>query len=232
MFLYVITNLVNAKRYVGITRDPGRRRRQHFSDHGSVLVSSAIRKYGRDNLDMEVWYEGDEEWMKLMEQRTILALGTLAPTGYNLKHGGDGSGPEASEKIARRRMKPLTLSGITFVSMHEAVQHFNTSYATIRKHLQRGDKEFLAFDRAEAGRKLAKSAKGRKRTDAQRQHMRDTRGGAQHPCAKRVVVNGKEYGCLKDAAKDQGVNYSTLRWRFQGFERSGLWPDGFAVFTN
>jgi transposase len=116
--------------------------------------------------------------------------------------------------------------------MHEAVQHFNTSYATIRKHLQRGDKEFLAFDRTEAGRKLAKSAKGRKRTDAQRQHMRDTRGGAQHPCAKRVVVNGKEYGCLKDAAKDQGVNYSTLRWRFQGFERSGLWPDGFAVFTN
>lgn len=88
MFLYVITNLANGKQYVGVTDDVKRRKREHRSGSGSKLVSAAIRKYGGENLEMEVWYEGDDEWIRLMEFRTVLALGTLTPTGYNIVRGG------------------------------------------------------------------------------------------------------------------------------------------------
>jgi len=232
MFLYVITNLLNDKQYVGITRNPQRRERQHFSGHGSQLVESAIRKYGRTNLEMEVWYEGDEEWITLMEVRTILALGTLAPDGYNLQLGGGCPDVEAVERMSKRKMKPLSLNGIDFASMKEAVTHFNTSYANIRKHLQRGDRDFIKYDRVAAGSHMARSNRGRKVTEATRQQMSDNRQRDKHPSAKRVLVNGIEYGCLKDAAKDQEVNYSTLRWQFQKYEKSGHWPDGFATLTN
>ena len=201
MFLYVITNRVNGKQYVGITRNPKCRKREHLSGRRGSLVALAVRKYGRQKFDMEVWYEADEEWIKLMECRAILALSTLAPTGYNLRVW-DSTSPGSIASLATSMMKPLTLNGINFASMEEAVAHFHTSYATIRKHLQRGDKEFLAYDRVEAGRKLGNSVAARYEwTEEQRQRASDTRGGAQHPRAKRVVVNGKEYGCLKRCCK-------------------------------
>ena len=91
MFLYVITNRVNEKQYVGITDDVARRRRFHLSGHGSKLVYQAAKKYGKDNLQLEVWYEGDEDWIKMMEYRAIVMLETRAPHGYNLTLGGDGT---------------------------------------------------------------------------------------------------------------------------------------------
>jgi group I intron endonuclease len=91
MFLYVITNGVNGKQYVGIANDPKRRKVEHFSGHGSKLVQQAIRKYGRENLDFQVWYEGPDDWIRKMEYYAVVVLGTLAPRGYNLTLGGEGT---------------------------------------------------------------------------------------------------------------------------------------------
>jgi len=91
MFLYVVTNRVNGKQYVGITNDVIRRKRFHFSGHGSKLLHHAIKKYGRHNFDFNTWYEGDECFIKMMECSIIVALGTRAPHGYNLTWGGDGT---------------------------------------------------------------------------------------------------------------------------------------------
>ena len=91
MFLYVVTNRVNGKQYVGITNDVIRRKRFHFSGHGSKLLHHAIKKYGRHNFDFNAWYEGDECFIKMMECSIIVALGTRAPHGYNLTWGGDGT---------------------------------------------------------------------------------------------------------------------------------------------
>ncbi len=125
MFLYVITNRVNGKQYVGITRNPERRRRQaSFRPQGISACGISIRKYGRQKFDMEVWYEADEEWIKLMECRAILALSTLAPTGYNLRVW-DGTSPGSIASLATSMMKPLTLNGINFASMEEAVAAFS-----------------------------------------------------------------------------------------------------------
>ena len=104
MFLYVITNLVNGKQYVGITVNTDQRRREHYSGHGSKLVRQAIRKYGRENLALEVWYEGDADWIKAMEYRAIVMLETRAPKGYNLTLGGEGSVGWRPDENTRQKM--------------------------------------------------------------------------------------------------------------------------------
>jgi group I intron endonuclease len=104
MFLYVITNLVNGKQYVGIANHPERRKVEHFSGHGSKLVRQALRKYGRENLHFEVWYEGPEDWIKMMEYRAIVMLDTRAPYGYNLTLGGEGAPGWRHSDETRRKM--------------------------------------------------------------------------------------------------------------------------------
>lgn len=74
MVLYAITNVLNGKQYIGIAVDPTRRFREHVSGHGSTLVYQASQKYGLENLHFDIWFEDSEEWVKVMERRTILAL--------------------------------------------------------------------------------------------------------------------------------------------------------------
>ena len=104
MFLYVITNLINGKQYVGITLDFARRRREHTLGNGSKLVFHAIQKYGIKNMLFESWFVGDESWIKIMEYRMILALDTFAPQGYNLTLGGEGTLGLKRSNETRKRM--------------------------------------------------------------------------------------------------------------------------------
>ncbi len=105
MFLYVITNLVNGKRYVGIAQDYQRRWREHKSGHGSKLVYQAIQKYGIDNLEFTVVCKGMEDYVKEMEVKFIRELNTKAHSGYNLTDGGEGTvGCKPSDET-RRKMR-------------------------------------------------------------------------------------------------------------------------------
>lgn len=47
-YLYVITNLVNGKQYVGITINPKKRWIFHCC-HQTQVIGRAIRKYGKEN---------------------------------------------------------------------------------------------------------------------------------------------------------------------------------------
>ncbi len=109
MFLYVATNLVNGKRYVGIAIDFERRWREHRSGHGSKLVYQAIAKYGIDNIKFEVVCKATEDYVKMMEVKFIHELKTIPPNGYNLTEGGEGStGWKASDET-RKRMSEAQL---------------------------------------------------------------------------------------------------------------------------
>jgi len=106
MFLYVVTNLVNGKQYVGIAIDYERRWREHRCGHGSKLVYQAVKKYGAKNLDFKVICKGTEAYVKEMEVRAIRMLNTMAHSGYNLTEGGEGStGWKASDETRKKMSK-------------------------------------------------------------------------------------------------------------------------------
>jgi group I intron endonuclease len=88
-YLYTITKCVNGKQYVGITSDPKRRKREHFSGHGSRLVWQAIQKYGQHNLLFDVLLKGTLSEISLAERTAIQDSESITPNGYNLSLGGD-----------------------------------------------------------------------------------------------------------------------------------------------
>jgi group I intron endonuclease len=58
--IYIVTNNVNGKRYVGQSIDIERRWNQHRYGKGSLLLRNAIKKYGIENFSFEVKEEVDD----------------------------------------------------------------------------------------------------------------------------------------------------------------------------
>jgi group I intron endonuclease len=197
--LYTITNQVNGKQYIGISSRVARRWIEHKSGHGSKLVYQAIKKYGLDALKFDIFCEACEEDIKKLEVAMIEKYDALAPNGYNLTLGGEGSlGWKPSEETRRKMSESRTgkLNG-----MHG------------KKHSE------------ETRRAMSEKAKGRKNPSRNLMNLDLT--GAANPRARRVLVEGVEYGCMKDAAEAIGIKPSALRARMSRHsKRKTGWPPG------
>jgi len=228
MFLYVITNLVNGKRYVGITIDVERRWQEHRSGRGSLLVSRAITKYGIDNIKFEVICKATEDYTKEMEIKFIHSLNTMQPNGYNLTGGGEGTLGRKYSDVTRKKLrdnhqgftgqshsdatkrkmseahngksKPhyqgdknpraitVTVNGIEYGCLKDAAEALNVSWSTLWKAKRKASSSVFTYE------------KGQKKR------------GANHQ-AQKIIVDGVEFECLRDASEALGIKYSTLRQR-------------------
>ena len=90
--IYCITNKINGKKYIGCSIDIERRWHQHKNmkqnKHTSALRNALI-KYGIDNFDFHIIMHCCKEWFAFWEKFYISNHNTVAPSGYNLTHGGD-----------------------------------------------------------------------------------------------------------------------------------------------
>ena len=111
--VYLLTNRVNGKWYVGKTKRKAQARwRQHVSSaiNGAPWsISAAIRKYGESNFDLEVicselsWNQAcvaEKEWIRILRSHE-------PKFGYNLTLGGDG----VEHNEATRQKVSKTLKG-------------------------------------------------------------------------------------------------------------------------
>lgn len=106
MFLYVITNCINSKQYVGIAKNPQRRWNEHLCGHGSKILYQAFKKYGKENFSFDILYEGNLKDIQKLETLMIATLETKAPLGYNILEGGEGAfGLKHREKTKRKMSK-------------------------------------------------------------------------------------------------------------------------------
>lgn len=90
--IYIITNLITKKQYVGQTIHTIENRfKQHCSKNStSRFIRNSIRKYGQDNFKIDHLCSAKNiENANYLEEYFINKYNTLAPNGYNLKHGGD-----------------------------------------------------------------------------------------------------------------------------------------------
>ena len=91
--VYIHTNLINGKKYVGITSNPVKKRwRNGYGYSENLPIGRAIRKYGWENFDHEISADNlDEDDAKKMEQELIKSYNTTDDKyGYNVTVGGDG----------------------------------------------------------------------------------------------------------------------------------------------
>jgi group I intron endonuclease len=82
--LYLVTNTLNGKQYVGQTIVAGNR-----VGHGK-LITKAYNKYGKDQFTYEPVCKGIENrnTLNFMEKFWIKVMDCRIPNGYNIEHGG------------------------------------------------------------------------------------------------------------------------------------------------
>jgi group I intron endonuclease len=153
MIVYVITNVKNRKRYVGITT---KGLAQRWYEHcwlatagGKQALYRAMRKYGMDSFlieQVDVAQTLEELFEK--ERQYILQLGTYTKTGhgYNMTLGGDGVfGFEFSEE--------------TKVAMAEAAAARFANPAERERQRERQERFWTEIKRAEQSKKIADAHK-------------------------------------------------------------------------
>ena len=124
--IYLITNLLNGKKYVGQTRQNlNDRIRQHCNSKINSGIDAAIKKYGRENFKYEVIEEIPVEMLNTREIFWIAELNCKSPKGYNLTDGGEGILNCSQETRARISANHADFSGKN-----------NPNYGKHRKHSQ------------------------------------------------------------------------------------------------
>lgn len=102
--VYVLTNTVNGKCYVGSSydRQVSKRRTRHLRGDTNRLVATDITKYGREQFEFKVICQGlFERDAKRIESQTIMRLTSASPNGYNIRKDGQGGAPEGSSNPSK-----------------------------------------------------------------------------------------------------------------------------------
>lgn len=102
--IYLITNLINRKQYVGQTVKSIKHRFKQHCKISKSYISKAIKKYGKENFiikEIDIAYSQQE--LNKLEGVHITCLNTLVPNGYNLTNIIQGKGKVNKE--TREKMK-------------------------------------------------------------------------------------------------------------------------------
>jgi group I intron endonuclease len=125
--IYIITNSLNAKQYVGIAKNLNARWHQHKTMNGSSpYLHAAIKKYGVDAFVFtHIATAYDLEAAFQIERLLIVDRNTKTPHGYNLTDGGDGVQgfvfSEETKQIISEKSK-LMWSNKEHIAKHLAVR--------------------------------------------------------------------------------------------------------------
>lgn len=102
--VYMHTNKINGKKYIGITKTSVDRRWQNGHGYkGCTLFNRAIEKYGWNNFEHDILYDGLSK--EEAEQKEIELISKYQSNnkdfGYNLESGGNCAGMHSAETIEK-----------------------------------------------------------------------------------------------------------------------------------
>ncbi len=101
-FVYEITNNINNKKYIGVTKSPITRFKAH--KNAKTDLGTDIRNLGVENFNMQIIFEHEDRRIcYIEEQKNIESKNTVYPYGYNTSSGlySDGNSDLSEEKIKR-----------------------------------------------------------------------------------------------------------------------------------
>lgn len=138
-YIYSIKNTENNKMYIGMTNNPVRRKKRHFSDlrigvHDNTKMQRAFNKYGEDKFEFEILLETDKDREEVfnIEIDYINKYNTFKD-GYNLNEGG-----KENNGFYSRFSKEDVFQILSALEFSERVggllaEIFDTSKSTIRR---------------------------------------------------------------------------------------------------
>lgn len=97
-YVYLITNKINGKQYVGQTTTTIKERFGWHCSSKNPVISKAINKYGKKNfIIQELAVAYDQEKLTFLEGMYMSWFNTLAPNGYNIARIINGNGKHSEE---------------------------------------------------------------------------------------------------------------------------------------
>jgi group I intron endonuclease len=102
-YIYLVTNLLNGKEYVGQTINP-----KNKAGHGKLLTKSYI-KHGKENFTYETICSGldNKAILNFAERFWIKVIDCRVPNGYNIEHGGS-----SKDRVSAETRKKLSIVGL------------------------------------------------------------------------------------------------------------------------
>lgn len=133
--VYIITNTVNAKQYVGMTKRLKTRWQQHKYANGSApALHSAIKKYGIENFVFTHFASAkDVEAAGKIEIMLIKERNTLSPNGYNLTIGGEGGKGVPMSEEQKKAISKTVNAYLSTLSEEEKKKKFTAKNVVSRK---------------------------------------------------------------------------------------------------
>jgi group I intron endonuclease len=237
-FIYLLTNLVNGKKYVGQTRAKTVERRwtAHImmatAAKPAVLIHRAIKKYGVNKFSAEVLWTGPVDKLNIKETHFIKVHDSFVDdghSGYNLTRGGGTH--SKSKQVIRKHVKAAKRRWT------DPEQRRKQSES---KKLQWLDPEYRARAIASrigmklsksACRKISKARKGSKASEETKQKMSEShkRRYAENPELHFLVGAGNRgnHAPKSKAAKQHMHEAAVLRWaRPEEHEKASTWQLG------
>lgn len=94
-YIYKIENLINHKKYIGLTNNIKRRRSRHFTDlkchrHDNSFLQKEYDIYGKDNFDFSIVFQGEVNYEEISQKESYyIKLYDSYYNGYNQNKGGN-----------------------------------------------------------------------------------------------------------------------------------------------
>lgn len=149
--IYLLTNNVNSKVYVGVTNNYTKRMREHKGTYNNYLISKAIKKHGWNNFNSQILLETEdaEYAYRVAESSFIQQYQSNNPKkGYNLTEGGQGTlgfspTTKSRQKMREKKLgKKLTPEHIQKISQSALGRTFTKETKTKISIKLKGNKNF------------------------------------------------------------------------------------------
>lgn len=209
--IYVITNDVNKKIYIGKSNNLRKRRNEHFNklrknQHENSKLQRAFNKYGEKNFIYEVLIDDDSLSDKELNEIEIMYTRLFGgvENGYNLTYGGGGSlGWRAS--VVQRLERSMNSRGEKNPFYGKKISPEHRVKMTEGARIVQKTPEYRA--------KISKAMKGRKFSEEHSKNKSLAQIGGKNPTARRCCVDGIEFECVKDVAIYYNMPHRTANYR-------------------
>lgn len=208
--IYLRTNKVNGKKYVGQATDLKARQRRWKANcqYAGKAINAAKNKYGINAFDFEILKECEDDELNKWEMYFIKELNTKAPNGYNLTDGGETIIGYTHTEETKRKIGEANKGKEPWIKG----KHLSKETRNKLSELHKGEKNYFYGKHLseEHKKKLSEALKGKKLSEETKKKMSDKRSKPVLQINKNTNEVIAEFPSIKEIERIFGYSHQNI----------------------